>query len=91
MEGLVVESESIMSETKDDTATRVAALIISAQKVEHYEIASYGTLRTFAQVLNLTEAVSLLEEILEEEKGADEKLTEIAESTINVQALEEVE
>jgi ferritin-like metal-binding protein YciE len=59
--------------------------------VEHYEIASYGTLRTFAQTLGLDEAVTLLEEILEEEKNADAKLTEIAESTINVQAAMEEE
>lgn len=90
MAGLVKEAEEIMKEC-DKGAMRDAGIISAAQKVEHYEIASYGTLRTFAQVLNLTEAVSLLEEILNEEKMADEKLTEIAESTINVQALEEVE
>ncbi|MEO6302794.1 MAG: DUF892 family protein, partial [Bacteroidia bacterium] len=61
------------------------------QKVEHYEIATYGTLRTFAQTLGLDEATSLLEEILEEEKAADEKLTEVAVNTINLQAASEVE
>lgn len=90
MDGLIKEAEEIMKST-DKGAVRDAGIIAAAQKVEHYEIASYGTLRTFAQTLGLTEAVSLLEEILEEEKGADEKLTEIAESTINVKAMSEVD
>ena len=90
MAGLVKEAEEIMKDS-DKGAMRDAGIISAAQKVEHYEIASYGTLRTFAQVLNLTEAVTLLDEILDQEKAADEKLTQIAESTINVEALEEVE
>lgn len=90
MEGLIKEGEEIMQST-DKGAMRDAGIIAAAQKVEHYEIASYGTLRTFAQTLGLTEAVSLLEEILEEEKSADKRLTEIAESTINVKAMSEVE
>lgn len=90
MAGLVKEAEEIMKDC-DKGAMRDAGIISAAQKVEHYEIASYGTLRTFAQVLNLTEAVTILEEILDQEKMADEKLTEIAEATINVEALEEVE
>jgi ferritin-like metal-binding protein YciE len=57
--------------------------------VEHYEIASYGTLRTFAQTLGLKGAVQLLEQTLMEEKAADEKLTEVAESSINMQAANE--
>ena len=90
MAGLVKEAEEIMKEA-DKGAMRDAAIISAAQKVEHYEIATYGTLRTFAQTLGLDEVVSLLEETLNEEKGADEKLTEIAESTINVEAMEEME
>jgi ferritin-like metal-binding protein YciE len=70
---------------------RDAGIITAAQKVEHYEIASYGTLRTFAQTLGLDDAVTLLEEILEEEKNADQKSTEVAEATINLQAATEVE
>ncbi|MBA3679851.1 MAG: ferritin-like domain-containing protein [Bacteroidetes bacterium] len=88
MAGLVKEADEIMKDT-DKGAMRDAGIISAAQKVEHYEIASYGTLRTFARTLGLDEAVSLLEEILEEEKGADEKLTVIAESTINIQAANE--
>jgi ferritin-like metal-binding protein YciE len=90
MAGLVKEAEEIMKNTEKG-AMRDAGIISAAQKVEHYEIATYGTLRTFAQVLNLNEAVSLLDEILDEEKNADQTLTQIAESTINVQAMEEEE
>ena len=90
MEGLIEEAESIMSES-DEGAMRDAGIIAAAQKVEHYEIASYGTLRTYAQTLGLEEAAALLEEILDQEKAADEKLTEVAVSTINVQAAEEAE
>ncbi len=68
-----------------------AGIISAAQKVEHYEIASYGTLRQFAETLGLTEVVTLLETTLNEEKAADVKLTEIAVSTINVEAAHEVE
>lgn len=70
---------------------RDAGIISAAQKVEHYEIASYGTLRTFASIMGLTEAAELLEEILEEEKNADMKLTEVAEASINMAAMEEEE
>ncbi|MES2593429.1 MAG: ferritin-like domain-containing protein [Bacteroidota bacterium] len=90
MAGLIKEAEEIMKEC-DKGGMRDAGIIAAAQKVEHYEIASYGTLRTFAELLGLNEAVTLLQEILDEEKGADEKLTQIAESTINIHALEEVE
>jgi ferritin-like metal-binding protein YciE len=88
MNGLIKEAESIMKESEDG-AMRDAGIIAAAQKVEHYEIATYGTLRTFAQTLGLGEAVQLLENILNEEKNADQTLTEVAESTINVQAAEE--
>jgi ferritin-like metal-binding protein YciE len=88
MEGLIREGEEVMKETEEG-AMRDAGIIAAAQKVEHYEIASYGTLRTFAQTLGMNDAASLLENILEEEKNADETLTGIAESTINIQAAEE--
>ena len=84
-EGLITEGEKMMGEDMDPTV-KDAAIIASAQKIEHYEIASYGTLRTFADTLGLHKAASLLEEILEEEKNADEKLTEIAISSINSEA-----
>lgn len=90
MAGLIKEGEEIMKDS-DKGAMRDAGIIAAAQKVEHYEIASYGTLRTFAQTLGLDQAASLLEEILAEEKAADEKLTEVAESTINVRAMSEIE
>jgi ferritin-like metal-binding protein YciE len=90
MAGLLKEAETIMKEC-DKGAMRDAGIISAAQKIEHYEIASYGTLRTFARTLELDEAVDLLENILDEEKGADEKLTEIAESTINVEAMSEAD
>jgi ferritin-like metal-binding protein YciE len=75
----------------DKGAMRDAGIIAAAQKVEHYEIASYGTLRQFAETLGEDEAASLLQEILEEEKGADEKLSEIAMSAVNLEAVEEEE
>jgi len=87
MAGLVKEAEEIMSETEEG-AMRDAGIIAASQKVEHYEIATYGTLRTFAQILGLDEAASILEEILEEEKNADETLTGCAQA-INMQAVEE--
>jgi ferritin-like metal-binding protein YciE len=65
-----------------------AALIAAAQKVEHYEIASYGTARAYARLLGDNAAVDLLTRTLEEEVGADEKLTHLAESGINVGAME---
>jgi ferritin-like metal-binding protein YciE len=91
MEGLVKESESIIAETKDDTFTRDAALIMAAQKVEHYEIASYGGLAQLARTLNKKGIANLLESTLKEEKRTDELLTRIAEEHINVDAAEEPE
>lgn len=88
MAGLIKEGEEIMKDTEKGPQ-RDAGIISAGQKVEHYEIASYGTLRTFAETLGLTEAAEILAEILEEEKAADEKLTEVAVSSINVEALEE--
>jgi ferritin-like metal-binding protein YciE len=91
MEGLLKEGQSLMEDTEDGTLTRDAALISAQQKIEHYEIASYGTLRTLANTLGLSEAASLLEETLEEEKKTDELLTQIAESFVNESAKAEKE
>ena len=90
MEGLIKEAEEIMEECEEG-AMRDAGIISAGQKVEHYEIASYGTLRQFAETLGLADATALLEETLNEEKVADEKLTEVAVSAINVEASEEEE
>lgn len=88
MAGLVKEAEEIMEECEEGPM-RDAGIISAGQKVEHYEIASYGTLRQFAETLGLTKAAELLEETLKEEKAADKKLTQIAESEVNVEAAEE--
>ncbi len=85
IEGLIKEGVEIMG-SADEGVVRDAGIIAAAQKIEHYEIATYGTLSAFARALGEDEALSLLEETLSEEKDADEKLTEIAESSINVQA-----
>ena len=90
MEGLIKEAEEFMEESVEGVM-RDAAIISAAQKVEHYEIASYGTLRAFAETLGLTDIVALLEETLEEEKNADEKLTEVAVTAINLEAASEPE
>jgi len=90
MAGLVKEGDEIMKDT-DKGAMRDAGIITAGNKVEHYEIASYGTLKTFAHILGLEEAAKLLEEILEQEKNADATLTQIAETTINIEAAEEME
>jgi ferritin-like metal-binding protein YciE len=84
MAGLIEEAKSMIEEDAD-SSVKDAGLIAAAQKVEHYEIASYGTLRTWAELLEKDEAVSLLEETESEEKETDEKLTELSES-INVEA-----
>jgi ferritin-like metal-binding protein YciE len=85
MQGLIDEAESMMDEAEEGEMMD-ATIIAAAQKVEHYEIATYGTLRTFAETLGLQEAQDILEQTLEEEKQADEKLTEIAMSAVNEQA-----
>lgn len=90
MEGLIKEAEAIMEECEEG-AMCDAGIISAGQKVEHYEIASYGTLRQFAETLGLDDVVELLETTLEEEKAADEKLTEVAVSAVNIQASEEEE
>ena len=88
MEGLIKEAEGIMEECEEG-AMRDAGIIAAGQKIEHYEIATYGTLRQFAETLGLEDAADLLEATLDEEKAADEKLTEVAVSAVNIQAGEE--
>lgn len=85
MDGLLKEAESIMKETEPGPV-RDAAIIAAAQKVEHYEIASYGTLATYAKLLEETEAQELLSTTLNEEKNCDTDLTELAVSEINLSA-----
>ena len=85
MEGLIEEGQDIMEEGLRPEVLD-AALICAAQKVEHYEIASYGCARTFAQQLGHSDIADLLQETLDEEGNADKKLTEIAESVVNQDA-----
>jgi ferritin-like metal-binding protein YciE len=91
MEGLIKEGESVVEDTEDDSMTRDAGIIMAAQKVEHYEIATYGSLVQFARTLGMDEAAALLEQTLEEEKETDQKLSQIAESSINEEAEKEGE
>jgi ferritin-like metal-binding protein YciE len=86
MAGLLKEAEELMSETEKGTIVRDVALISAAQKVEHYEIASYGTIKTLALVLGYTEVADLLESTLQEEKDTDNLLTGLAEGHINTDA-----
>lgn len=86
MEGIIAEGEEILNETLPDRI-RDAGLIAAAQKVEHYEISAYGTARTFANLLGYTDAVKLLQQTLDEEGATDKKLTQLAESHINREAM----
>ncbi len=86
MVGLIKEAEGIMQASRKGVV-RDAGIISAAQKVEHYEIASYGTLCAFARNLNEYDAAELLEQTLNEEKEADQRLTEIAETSINAEAV----
>jgi ferritin-like metal-binding protein YciE len=88
MEGVLEEGKEAMSE-KMPADLMDAALIGGCQKVEHYEISAYGTVRTFAELLGEDEAADLLNQTLEEEKAADVKLTELAVNMVNPEALEE--
>jgi len=83
MAGLLKEGDEIIEDTEEGTYTRDAGIISAAQKIEHYEIASYGTLKTLATTLGYSEAAELLAATLEEEKNADSMLTQIAEGKIN--------
>ncbi len=89
IEGILKEAESIIDETDEGTMTRDAALIFAAQKVEHYEIATYGGLVQFAITLGLHEASDILDRTLREEESTDTLLTEIAENDINLGAEQE--
>jgi ferritin-like metal-binding protein YciE len=86
MEGLVEEGEEIIDMDADKDA-KDAGLIASAQKVEHYEIATYGTLCSWAKQLGMQDAANILGQTLDEEKATDEKLTRIAESKVNRKAM----
>ena len=87
MVGLMKEASEIMEQCEEGSM-RNDGIISAAQKVEHYEIATYGTLRQFAETLGLTKAMPLLEETFDEEKAADIKLTEVAFEAVNIDAAE---
>lgn len=89
MEGLIEEGQEVIDDTDEDSAVRDAGLIICSQKIEHYEIASYGSLRTLATKMGHEEAAQLLEQTLNEEKETDVLLTQLAESSINEEAAAE--
>jgi ferritin-like metal-binding protein YciE len=83
MEGLLKEADSIIEDTERGTMVRDAGLILAAQKVEHYEIATYGTLKAFAENMGHTDVVNLLQQTLDNEKATDMALTELAETMVN--------
>lgn len=89
MEGILKEADEVIKHTPEGSATRDAGLIIAAQKVEHYEIASYGGLVAIAHTLGQTKAAKLLQKTLDEEEETDLHLTDIAETAINFEAAEE--
>lgn len=89
MEGLVKEAQGLMDELPKGTMVRDAGLIIAAQKVEHYEIAAYGSLVQLAKTMGQTEIADVLAQTLQEEKKTDELLTQLAESGINISAEQE--
>jgi ferritin-like metal-binding protein YciE len=86
MQGLVKEADSIIEETEEGSMTRDAAIIMAAQKVEHYEIATYGSLCEYAKTLGLKEIHGIFQATLEEERMADQTLTIIAQNKINWEA-----
>lgn len=86
MKGILTESEKLMKEKNVEPQVLDAGLLAAAQRVEHYEIASYGTLRAFAEALGARNAAKLLAQTLAEEKKTNQKLSDIAESTINAEA-----
>jgi ferritin-like metal-binding protein YciE len=89
MEGITKEGEAVIAETESGSMTRDAAIIMAAQKVEHYEIATYGGLVQLAKTIGRDEVADILAQTLEEEKETDQLLTEIAESSINEEAEQE--
>ena len=90
MKGLVEEGSEILSEKGEDSVLD-AGIIAAAQKIEHYEIATYGTLRTWANLLGEDEAAELLQQTLDEEGDTDKRLNELAEEIVNPEALSEAE
>jgi ferritin-like metal-binding protein YciE len=88
MRGIIEEGDEHISQKFADDGLRDAAIIGAAQRVEHYEIAAYGTARTFANLLGHEEIADLLQMTLDEEGETDKKLTHLAESTVNVEAVE---
>ncbi len=91
MAGIIEEGKGIIEETEKGTATRDVGLILAAQKGEHYEISTYGGLSQLATTLGLPDVADLLKQTLQEEKETDELLSQIAESGVNYEAVEEVE
>ncbi|MEO7393569.1 MAG: ferritin-like domain-containing protein [Chitinophagaceae bacterium] len=91
MEGITTEGEGIIEDTEEGTSTRDVGLILAAQKVEHYEISTYGGLAQLATTLGLEDVAGILSQTLEEEKEADSLLTNIAENNINYDAAQEEE
>jgi ferritin-like metal-binding protein YciE len=91
MEGITKEGDGIIEETETGTSTRDVGLILAAQKVEHYEISTYGGLRQLARNLGRDDVAEILETTLNEEKTADETLTAIAEENVNYDAAQEQE
>lgn len=89
MDGLTKEGESVIEETEKGSMTRDAGIIMASQKVEHYEIATYGTLVQLAKVMGNEQIAGILETTLDEEKQTDENLTELAETKINWEAEKE--
>ncbi|MEZ3521659.1 MAG: DUF892 family protein, partial [Muribaculaceae bacterium] len=89
MEGLISETENIIADTEKGSAIRDAGLILAAQKVEHYEIATYGTLAAFADAMEEAKVAKLLRSILRDEKKSDKKLTILALESVNEDASEE--
>jgi ferritin-like metal-binding protein YciE len=89
MAGILKEGDSVIADTEAGSATRDVGLIVSAQKVEHYEIAAYGSLRQLAKTINKSEVSTLLEKTLQEEKETDMLLSNLAEMLINKDASNE--
>jgi ferritin-like metal-binding protein YciE len=86
MQGLIAEGEETLEE-EADPEVKDAALIAAAQRIEHYEMAAYGTVRSYARLLKEAAGAALLDQTYKEEKATDESLTELAESTINLEAV----
>lgn len=89
IDGLVDDAQQVVSDTESGSLTRDAGLIIAGQKIEHHEIAAYGSAVTLAKVLGYTDAAQMLHQSLEEEKNTDRKLTQLAESFVNQRAASE--